>query len=75
MTYKEKLHPWCIVRPELDMPAKIIIRFRRRNDAEARMRILQANDPQAGYAIIFDVTPEVSDLTNSPETPEAEKIK
>jgi hypothetical protein len=75
MTYKEKLHPWCIIRPELDMPSKIIIRFRRRNDAEARMRILKANDPQAGYEIIFDVTPEPTDVTTNPETPKSEKSK
>ncbi|MFB8790090.1 MAG: hypothetical protein U7123_14840 [Potamolinea sp.] len=64
MTYKDKLHPWCIIRPFPDMRSKVIIRFRRRSDAEGHMQILKANNPDADYEIMFDVTAENSTLTD-----------
>jgi hypothetical protein len=34
MTYLQRLHPWCIIRPRPDMHTLIVGRFRRRVDAE-----------------------------------------
>ncbi|HEY9794130.1 MAG TPA: hypothetical protein V6D30_00700 [Leptolyngbyaceae cyanobacterium] len=62
MTYKNQLHPWCIIRSLSNMRSRLIIRFRRRSDAEAHLQILRANNPTASYEIIFDVTPDPSDL-------------
>lgn len=61
-SYKEQLHPWCIIRQLPDMRSKLIIRFRRRNDAEAHLQILSSNNPSASYELIFDVMSEYSDL-------------
>jgi len=33
MTYLQRLHPWCIIRPYPDMRTIIVGRFRRRVDA------------------------------------------
>ncbi|HEY9743696.1 MAG TPA: hypothetical protein V6C90_24680 [Coleofasciculaceae cyanobacterium] len=46
----------------------LIIRFRRRSDAEAHLQILRVNNPTASYEIIFDVTPEKADSTAQQET-------
>ncbi len=63
MNYKNKLLPWCIIRNFPNMHSQLIIRFRRRNDAEAHLQILRANNPNASYEITFDVTPEQSEWT------------
>jgi len=67
MSYKTQLHPWSIIRLLPDMQSRVIIRFRRRNDAEAHLQILRANNPSASYEIIFDVTPKPSDSPAMPE--------
>jgi len=60
MTYKTQLHPWCIIRLLPNMQSRLIVRLRRRSDAEAHVQILRANNPSASYEIIFDVTSEYS---------------
>ena len=37
MTYKTKLFPWCIIRPQANMKQTIVARFRRRCDAESHL--------------------------------------
>ncbi len=54
MTYVDQLHPWCIIRFLPNMQRRVIARFRRRNDAEAHMRVLRQNAPTLQYAIFFD---------------------
>lgn len=61
MSYKDQLHPWCIIRQLSNGQSRLIIRFRRRNDAEAHLQILRSNNPTASYEIIFDVISEHSD--------------
>jgi hypothetical protein len=71
VTYNNQLHPWSIIRifserheAKLSQrESRVIIRFRHRNDAEAHLQILRANNPTACYELIFDVTPKQSDLT------------
>ena len=58
MSYLDKLHPWCIVRHLPNLQNPIVARFRRRNDAEAHLQVLQRLMPNAEFSIIFDVTPE-----------------
>ncbi|MBE9127256.1 hypothetical protein IQ257_19240 [Coleofasciculus sp. LEGE 07092] len=50
--------PWCIIRPLPNLQTAIILRCRRRSDAEAYLRIFRANNPTNGYQIMFDITPE-----------------
>ncbi len=58
MSYLDKLHPWCVVRHLPNLQNPIVARFRRRNDAEAHLQVLQRLMPNAEFSIIFDVTPE-----------------
>lgn len=67
MTYKHQLLPWCIIRCFPHLPSQLIIRFRRRNDAQAHLQILKANNPKASYEITFDVTQEQSNWSIQPE--------
>lgn len=55
MTYLERLSPWCIVRQLPNLQSTIVVRFRRRNDAEAHLQILQRLMPEAKFEIVFDV--------------------
>jgi hypothetical protein len=63
MSYFDKLHPWCIVRHLPNLQNPIVARFRRRNDAEAHLQILQRLMPDAQFSIVFDVTPETEKPT------------
>lgn len=63
MSYLDKLHPWCIVRHLPNLQNPIVARFRRRNDAEAHLQILQRLMPNAEFSIIFDVAPETEKPT------------
>ena len=58
MTYFEKLHPWCIIRPLPNLQRRVIARCRRRNDAEAHLQVLQRLMPTVPFEIVFDVTPD-----------------
>ncbi len=58
MTYFEKLHPWCIVRPLPNLQRCIVARCRHRNDAESQVQLLRRLMPSVPYEIIFDVTPD-----------------
>lgn len=63
----DKLHPWSIVRILPDMHSRVIIRFHRRNDAEAHLQILRTKNPTASYEIVFDIIPKHSDSIIKPE--------
>lgn len=54
LTYWNRLHPWCIIRLLPKMQRTVVARFRRRNDAEAHLKILRQLSPDAEYLIIFD---------------------
>jgi len=56
MTYFEKLHPWCIIRPLPNLQRCVIARCRRRNDAEAHLQVLRRLMPTIPFEIVFDVT-------------------
>ena len=60
MTYRQRLHPWCIMRFLPNMRWLVIARFRRRNDAESHLRTLCRLDPTIEYEIVFDPALEQS---------------
>jgi hypothetical protein len=53
-SYRDSLHPWCIVRSFSNAHTLVVARFRRRNDAEAQLRALQRLMPTANFCIVFD---------------------
>ena len=61
MTYFQKLHPWCIIRPVPNLQQRIVARFRRRNEAEAHLQIIRQLIPNVSHTIIFDPNPEQED--------------
>ncbi len=75
MSYKDQLHPWCIIRQLSNGRSRLIIRFRRRSDAEAHLQILRANNPTASYEIIFDVTPKHSGATAKQQLPQFDEME
>jgi len=58
MTYVEKLHPWCIIRPLPNLQRRIVARCRRRNDAESHVQVLRRLMPTVHFEIVFDVAPD-----------------
>jgi hypothetical protein len=55
MKYFDQLHPWCLMRLLPNLQSRVIARFRRRNDADAHMRVLRQLAPTGRYEIMFDV--------------------
>lgn len=58
MTYRDKLNPWCIIRPISSVQMRIVGRFRRRSDAEAHLQVLKRLMPDLPFEIMFDIAPE-----------------
>jgi hypothetical protein len=61
MTYKDKLNPWCIIRPVSNVQMRIVGRFRRRSDAEGHLQILKQLIPNVPLEIMFDIGAEDAD--------------
>jgi len=59
-TYHQLLHPWCIMQLLPQMQRRVVARFRRRNDAEAHMRVLRQKALAMQYTIVFDPAQEQS---------------
>lgn len=49
--------------------SQTIIRFRRRQDAEAHLQILQSKNPTVDYELIFDITPASELITKREPLP------
>jgi hypothetical protein len=58
MTYLQRLHPWCIIRPFPNMRTLIVGRFRRQVDAEGHLRILKEIMPSVPFEVVFEVMPD-----------------
>lgn len=58
MTYKDRLNPWCIIRPISHVQMRIVARFRRRVDAEGHLQILKQLMPDIPFEIMFDIASE-----------------
>jgi hypothetical protein len=67
MSYKDKLNPWCIIRPVSNVQMRIVGRFRRRSDAEGHLQVLKRMIPNVPFEIMFDMaTADTEDLTPQP---------
>jgi hypothetical protein len=53
-SYRDRLLPWCIIRHLPNMQRMVVSRHRRRNEAEAHVKILRQLTPNATYVIVFD---------------------
>jgi hypothetical protein len=54
MNYQNKLTPWVIHKLLPNLKHMTVSRFRRRNDAEAYMKVLKQMQPYAKFEIAFD---------------------
>ncbi len=52
--YKQQLYPWHIIQHLPKMQNRTIARFRRRNDADAHLRVLQQFASSKQYIIAFN---------------------
>lgn len=55
MSYQQKLSPWVIHKMLPNLKQLAVIRFRRRNEAEAYLKVLQQMQPHARFALAFDI--------------------
>ena len=69
MSYKDKLNPWCIIRPVSTVQMRIVGRFRRRVDAEGHLRILKQLMPNVPFEIMFDIASEDMEEASGKPTP------
>jgi hypothetical protein len=58
MTYRDSLSPWCIIQHLPNMQRAIIARFRKRQDTEEHLRLLQRLNSTVAYELIFDLPPD-----------------
>lgn len=63
-SYRDQIHPWCIVRLLPNAQTLIVARFRRRNDADAHLQVLQQLIPNAEFRILFDGLVQQGDRPN-----------
>ena len=63
MTYRERLHPWCIIRHLPNLQRLDVARLRRRKDAEDHLRVLQQITPNVSYSIVFDLKLDSAEAT------------
>lgn len=54
MKYQHQLTPWVIHKLLPNLKQMTVTRFRRRNDAEAYLRVLQRTQPNTRFEITFD---------------------
>ncbi|NER79255.1 MAG: hypothetical protein F6K42_06665 [Leptolyngbya sp. SIO1D8] len=60
MTYQTKLRPWCIVHQLPEMQRVIVERFRRYQDADAHLQVLQKLSPKNSFVVMFDPDAKMS---------------
>ncbi|NET38801.1 MAG: hypothetical protein F6K19_43610 [Cyanothece sp. SIO1E1] len=66
MTYRDQLHPWCIIRQLPKLQNITVARCCRRHEAAAHLRILHQLIPAASFVIIFDVLPATNQARSQP---------
>lgn len=57
MKYQEQLTPWVVYQITPDMQRQVVIRFRRRNDADSYLKVLTQTRPNAKFIVAFDAPP------------------
>ncbi len=53
-SYRDRLSPWCIIQLLPKMQRRVVVRFRRRNDATEHLRVLKRLNPIGDYELLFD---------------------
>ena len=71
MTYRDHLHPWCIIRLLPEARSTVVARFHDRLDAEAHLKLLNQLMPSATYQVFFE--PIIDTSENLDEDREAEE--
>ncbi len=61
MSYRDRLHSWCVIRCLPQAQTLIVARFRKRNDAEAHLTTLRRLVPDGLFGVVFDAEPEQSE--------------
>lgn len=64
MNYKEQLNPWVIHHLSADLTRSTVSRFRRRNEAESYLKVIQQLRPRAKFAIAFESELGMTDLSD-----------
>lgn len=54
MTYRDHLHPWCIVRLLPGARSTVVARFCDRPEAEAHLKLLNQLTPSATYQVFLN---------------------
>lgn len=54
MTYRDHLHPWCIIRLLPEARSTVVARFGDRLEAEAHLKLLNQLMPLATYQVFFE---------------------
>lgn len=57
MKYQEQLTPWVVYQVTSDLQRQVVIRFRRRNDADSYLKVLTQTRPNAQFIVAFDAPP------------------
>ncbi|XQQ07655.1 MAG: hypothetical protein EDM05_61645 [Leptolyngbya sp. IPPAS B-1204] len=61
MSYYSRLHPWCVIRCLPESQTLIIARFRKRSDAEERLKAMQKLIADGVFELVFDVEVQESE--------------
>lgn len=54
MNYQEQLKPWVVYQITSDLQRQVVIRFRRRNDADSYLKVLTQTRANAQFIVAFD---------------------
>ncbi|MBD1825001.1 hypothetical protein H6F51_21260 [Cyanobacteria bacterium FACHB-DQ100] len=60
MKYQEQLTPWVVYQITPDLQRQVVIRFRRRNDADSYLKVLTQTRPTAQFIVAFDAPPSAT---------------
>lgn len=64
MKYQEQLTPWVVYQITPDMQRQVVIRFRRRNDADSYLKVLTQTRQNAKFIVAFDAPPVPAQSAN-----------
>jgi uncharacterized protein (UPF0371 family) len=56
MNYQEQLTPWVVYQMLADSQRQFAMRFRRRNDADAYVKLMKKTQPQIEFMIAFEAS-------------------
>ncbi len=54
MNYQEQLTPWAVYQTLPDLQRQLVIRFRRRTDADCYIKVLKKTRPTTEFVLAFE---------------------